>query len=104
MAAGRRQHPADRAVVGDRVRDRADGEERERAVLAGAEPPAQVVLGALGLLDGVQAVVAVAPAGRSWASASTSIDRPSASDQRMNSWRCSSVMWPVAVSAPIAAR
>jgi len=35
---------------------------------------------------------------------STSIEIPRASDQRMNSWRCSSVMSPVAVSVAIAVR
>ena len=51
---------------------------------------------------GPTTVDSVASAGRSTASASTSIESPSASDQRMNSWRCSSVISPVSARISMA--
>ena len=56
--------------------------------------------------NGPRTVDAVAPAGRSLSRASTSEDRPSTSDRRMNSWRVSSHMCPVRVrnSTPPPAR
>src|SRR5580704_6102545 len=59
MPPGRCQHVADRPVVRDRVGGRPDREERVTAVVPGEEPPAQVVLWRLRVLDGVKLVVAV---------------------------------------------
>ena len=59
--AGGGQHPADGAVVRNRVRDRADGDERVGAVVAGHVAAAQMILLGLGTLDGVQHVGAVLP-------------------------------------------
>ena len=43
MAACRREHAADRSVIGDRVVDGANGAKREGAVRAGAESAAEVL-------------------------------------------------------------
>src|SRR5207253_103100 len=51
---------------------------------------------------GPKTVDSVQPAGLVLLCAVTSIDRPSVSDNRMNSWRLSSVMWPTSVRNLIA--
>src|SRR4051812_8159575 len=54
--------------------------------------------GAPGTWKGPSTVDSVAPGDLGLARASTSIERPRLSDQSTNSWRTSSVMWPVSVS------
>ena len=61
MAARGGEHRADRPVVRDRVRHRADGEERVASVLPGREAAAEVLLGSARVLHRVQPVVAVLP-------------------------------------------
>ena len=61
MATGGVEHLPDRAVVGNRVRRRPYCDERVRAVVAAAEPAAQMILGALRTLDRIQAVSSVLP-------------------------------------------
>ena len=53
--------------------------------------------------NGPNTVDSVASGGRRWLSPTTSIDSPSTSESRMNSWRLSSVMWPVRVRKSIPA-
>ena len=61
MATGGGEHLPDRAVIGDRIRNRADGHERVGPVLARQVAAAQVVLLGLGPLHGVEHVGAVLP-------------------------------------------
>src|SRR4051812_19618290 len=53
--------------------------------------------------NGPKTVDSVAPGGRRWLMPTTSIDSPSTSESRMNSWRLSSVMWPTRVRKSIPA-
>ena len=61
VAAGRIEHRADGTVSGDRVRNRADGDERVGAVGPGDEASAEVILGRLGTLHRIETVIAVLP-------------------------------------------
>src|SRR3954447_6166077 len=53
--------------------------------------------------NGPKTVDSVAPGGRRWFMPTTSIDSPRVSEARTNSWRLSSVMWPVRVRKSMAA-
>ena len=53
--------------------------------------------------NGPKTVGSVAPGGRRWFMPTTSIDSPRVSEARTNSWRLSSVMWPVRVRKSMAA-
>ena len=52
--------------------------------------------GAPATKNGPNTVDSVAPSGTRWLIPITSIDTPSTSESRMNSWRRSSLIWPVA--------
>ena len=59
--------------------------------------------GAPSTKNGPKTVDSVASGGRRLLMPTTSIDSPSTSESRMNSWRLSSVMWPVRVRKSIPA-
>jgi hypothetical protein len=82
--------------VDDGARQRTSVDGRDRSMGPEMSEPMSFS-GAAWTKNGPSTVVSVAPSGTGWLIASTSMETPSVSDSRMNSWRLSSHMWPVRV-------